>query len=608
MHFPTATERRRSGGSGVYYHLVFWGRPRATVVLGAVSPKLMVEELEKSYALGDRTFWILNVGSIKPEEFATQVFMNMAFNVDEFKGRAAIPRFTAKWAKLNFGASAAQRVSTLLGEYYQLAFDRDPEYMARSTTFPETSVRPTKYNGVAFDDELTGRAKAYASIVDAARQVEDRLPAARRATFYEMVRFPIDVSSALALQQLYLDQSVLYGYQHRMSANYYSHRAGEMHAQYLEAFAKYDHLEAGKWDGIVMSDPNDLPAYQAPDLPTWHRAHPHVRRCGIQVDDGGYFDSKGGWWMPTLPTFHPELGRARYYFDVFMEQPGDAKWSVKPLEPWIRVSRTGGTFSQSGVSQARVWVTVDWRRVRGKAAGSIAVSCSASPPASVLRGGKTRFMTVHVNVAKRSAAKVGSFIESEGVISMFAAHATARSAGWAWVPISHTGVGDLQASIHMAPLGAVTSAAMLDRAPCLIFDFVTQAPFRLRSPDLAYAFPGQVYGEHAVIKVYALPTFPIIPHGGVRIAVQVDGGKPVVRNFAAPEFGARWRRGVLRNEAVARINVGRITPGAHVLAVYALDPGVTLDRIEVDFSGSAQHAAIVPETRVNSDAVASVRH
>ncbi len=42
----------------------------------------------------------------------------------------------------------------------------------------------------------------------------------------------------------------------------------------------------------------------------------------------------------------------------------------------------------------------------------------------------------------------------------------------------------------------------------------------------------------------------------------------------------------------------RLTPGAHALEVYALDPGVVLDRFEIAFDGAPHAYSPVPETRI----------
>ena len=37
-HFPTAEERARKGGNGIYYHVSYWGRPHDYLWLGTLVP------------------------------------------------------------------------------------------------------------------------------------------------------------------------------------------------------------------------------------------------------------------------------------------------------------------------------------------------------------------------------------------------------------------------------------------------------------------------------------------------------------------------------------------------------------------------------------------
>jgi hypothetical protein len=87
----------------------------------------------------------------------------------------------------------------------------------------------------------------------------------------------------------------------------------------------------------------------------------------------------------------------------------------------------------------------------------------------------------------------------------------------------------------------------------------------------------------------------------VRIAVAIDDGPPQILDFNAPEFSQAWREHVLTNAAIERLGNLWLAPGAHTLTVYALDPGVTLDRFEIAFTGAPQAYAPVPETRIISD-------
>ena len=59
-----------------------------------------------------------------------------------------------------------------------------------------------------------------------------------------------------------------------------------------------------------------------------------------------------------------------------------------------------------------------------------------------------------------------------------------------------------------------------------------------------------------------------------------------------------WREHALSNTAIETLPNLDLKPGEHSLTVYALDPGVTLDRFEIAFTGAHQAYDPVLETRV----------
>lgn len=61
-------------------------------------------------------------------------------------------------------------------------------------------------------------------------------------------------------------------------------------------------------------------------------------------------------------------------------------------------------------------------------------------------------------------------------------------------------------------------------------------------------------------------------------------------------YGAKWRQNVLDNQAVVALRDVPLAPGSHTLTVTALDPGVTLDRFEIDLAGASHAYGPVPET------------
>ena len=85
---------------------------------------------------------------------------------------------------------------------------------------------------------------------------------------------------------------------------------------------------------------------------------------------------------------------------------------------------------------------------------------------------------------------------------------------------------------------------------------------------------------------------------GMRVAVSIDGGPLRVLDLFAAEFTESWRQHVLTNAAEGMLHDLELKPGAHTLTVTALDPGVILDRIEIDFSEAPHAYGPVPETRM----------
>lgn len=77
-------ERKRSGRSGVYYHVSYWGPPKHYLWIATTPPALMYEELEKAYRATADRLWVVNVGDIKPAEYHITLFMDMAYDIERF--------------------------------------------------------------------------------------------------------------------------------------------------------------------------------------------------------------------------------------------------------------------------------------------------------------------------------------------------------------------------------------------------------------------------------------------------------------------------------------------------------------------------------------------
>jgi hypothetical protein len=579
-------ERQRSGGSGIYYHDTFWGPPMSYLWLQSTHPALMREEMSKACQFDARQLWILNVGSIKPGEFLTQLFLALAFDTLAFEKCSSVRSYLKNWSAETFGQEYADRITGILWGYYQLAFERNPEFMGWTEVFPETPVRQTEFNMLAFGDENARRVAAYESIVKAAAEVMDALPADRKAAFYQLVQYQVISAANINLRQLDLDKAITYGLQHRASANVYAAKAKEAQDR-IFADARYynEVMVGGKWRHMMEPIPHDLPIYEVPHIPTWNDNGD--KKCGVQVEGGAFFDGTG-WWTPDLPVFHPEL-RETHYIDVFAQGAFEATWTATAAAPvnafrqatldvaqttpapWIKLSKTAGRFTPADKHfEDRIQVSIDWDAAPVGGAGEVIITGPAF----------LQPIAVHVRLALPNPAKNVSFIEADRIVSIYATHADSLSAGWEVLDgLGHTG------------------ASLRTRLDMKSVDPTNEAGIR-RAPSAVYRFATTTTDDRATLSAVALPTFPITTENGVRIAVSIDNGPLHLLDFFAAEFSAAWRDRVLSNKAIEKVSDLRLAPGEHMLTVYALDPGVTLDRFEIAFTGAPRAYGPVPETKV----------
>src|SRR6185437_7741531 len=138
-------EQKRSGRAGVYYHVSYWGRPHDYLWLSSTHPALIREEMMKAYETGAQRVWVLNVGDIKPAEYDMQLFLDMAYDVTPFKKSSYSKEHLLHWDQRIFGAYGGA-ITDILWRYYNLAFDRRPEFMGWSQTEPITNTAYTSYN------------------------------------------------------------------------------------------------------------------------------------------------------------------------------------------------------------------------------------------------------------------------------------------------------------------------------------------------------------------------------------------------------------------------------------------------------------------------------
>lgn len=127
-NLSNAEEQKRKGGSGVYYHVSYWGSPHDYLWLCSTPPALVYLQMRRAWEHNARKLWILNVGDIKPAEYDTELFMDMAWNINAID-YTNVENHLVNWAAREFGNENAKRIADIMNEYYRLASVRRPEHM-----------------------------------------------------------------------------------------------------------------------------------------------------------------------------------------------------------------------------------------------------------------------------------------------------------------------------------------------------------------------------------------------------------------------------------------------------------------------------------------------
>ena len=110
--------------------------------------------------------------------------------------------------------------------------------------------------------------------------------------------------------------------------------------------------------------------------------------------------------------------------------------------------------------------------------------------------------------------------------------------------------------------------------PATVMSRVEPEAIRALSPSLEYDM--HVFGSGELeLHLDCLPTQPVAPGRGVRLAISIDGGEPVVLGKQGRSYPADVMSNLRRCTTTVKID----QPGQHTLTVWMVDPGVILDKI-----------------------------
>lgn len=528
-------EQKRSGGAGIYYHVSYWGRPHPYILLSATSPSLVYWQMKKAWDAQARKIWILNVGDIKPAEYDIEFFMDMAWNIDRFNP-TNMYEAQEQWLAREFGAEPARQINPLRNEYYRLAHIRKPEFMGWSRievgpTRARTPVEDSEFNPYAFGDEIYQRLEAYQQLVDRTIEAGRQLPPYKQDAYNQLVQFPICASAEMNKKLLYAQKARLYARYNLPVANEYAQKS-------LAAFQAADSLmndynqvmSNGKWNHMMQKPGWPVPVYEKPDLPQQVQAS-NSKQVMLWMENAPEPVKQEG--SMKLTPFVVPTGTATY-LSVFSRDGKAIAWSVRQKPDWITIEEepTGLT----GEKRINFSICMDKWKHRSEQA-----TCTL-----LLNGQKYTFALEASQASGTIPTEYNKMvvIDTSKPVNGYGKHTPIQGLGYSCAALS------MQTGKEQA---------------------------------LRYKIQTSSTGK-AIVRTYLLPNHPL-QGSNIRYAISIDNGPYQVVSFKSglEHRDEDWKANVLRNQSVTLTQHNITHPGEHTISIYAVDEGVILDQLMLDF-------------------------
>lgn len=560
-------EQRRTGRSGVYYHVSYLGVPHSYLWFSTTPPSLMYEELRKAYDTTADRLWLLNCGDLKGSEMQVSLFLDMAWDIGRFTADNVVT-YPARWLAGIFGEAYYDRLEAMTREHLRLAFPRKPEYMGwgyhwnrfdhNCEQLTDTDFSFTNY------DEAPRRLEAYRKLGARAEALLHEIGDEARPAFYQLVYYPLRGAELMNRMTLGGQRNRWYARQGRAATNAVRDEVQRCYDSLQVITRGYNSLLGGKWNHMMSMRQNydGVSAYfNLPHLATHDAAG--APRLALQVAGE---DVTGARAFHALPAFDNYLRRT-YPVEIYNRGGGTLAWTAHASEPWVVLSKSAGKTAD----EERITVGIDWEK---------APSGNAVPTQIVFRAGEQseKVLVSLFNPTAPSRAELrGIYVENNGCVSIPAAgcHRVRENDR-----IKITAVEDLGIEGPALQLGDPTAPLQIFRSrdvPCAEYDF--------------YAFDA----GSVDVYTYVLPTFPLHADRDFRIgentntdtkySVQIDDGALATPSSSHVEYSQVWFESVLRNCAVNKSTLHIDKPGRHTLRIRVGDPGIVLQKIVLDFGG-----------------------
>lgn len=233
---PSANEKKRKGGYGIYYHFDYVGGPRNYKWINTNSIARVWEQMHLAWAYNAREIWIVNVGDIKPMEFPASFFLDYAWN-PENTGPGDLQRYTEKWAADQFGEKYAKDIASVITAYTTFNARRKPELLDAGT--------------YSLPDEWATVVNDYNNLLKKADAINEQLPATYRSAYFQLVLHPVKASANLNTMYYNVAQN-REAYKNKWpETNTYADNVKRFYLEDSLITTAYHQLNNGKWNHMM---------------------------------------------------------------------------------------------------------------------------------------------------------------------------------------------------------------------------------------------------------------------------------------------------------------------------------------------------------------------
>ena len=559
-------EQKRSGRSGVYYHVSYLGVPQSYLWFSTTPTALMYEELHKAYATTADRIWLVNCGDIKGCEPQISFFLDLAYDIDRFNQENAWI-YQAQWLSNIFGNQYYNSFKEITTNLSNLAFLRKPEYMGWGFWNNHWGGGGEKRTDTEFSfsnyNEAENRLNKYQHLGTLAEKLLKEMPEKSKAAMFELVYYP--TKGAELMNKMILDGQLYRKYviQHRTQNEVVKKNAELMHDSLELITDQYNALKNGKWKYIMSLRQNYDGDSHYFELPIMDTKYIPLHKAQLAIETESDEPLKGKTAIHILPTFNT-YNHKNHWIDIYNQGKEALKWFASSNYKWIKLSKKNGNTKYSD----RIIVSIDWDKIP---------SYEQTDGIILIQSGQQSEKVLVSVFNPASATFRNTYIEENGVVSIPAIGFQRKYENNDIKMFKVPGLGYEGESLQ---IGDPTAPLQMYRSP--------------KDARIEYDFYTFNYGM-VDVYTYVLPTFPLntdrdfkLPehtNSDTKYSVCIDGGNIATPSTSSIEYSQTWYESVLRNCRVNKSTLYIDKPGRHTLQIRCGDPGTILQKIIIDLGG-----------------------